>query len=184
MRVKHELETKKNTPWCVKWCDATKWLIPCCTTILFFLSNFFDLSLTAFELSVSSLLCANTDSNCFWFVVQNWKIPPQNGNLLLRIETLHGIIILSLRIELIERSVLLIHCDCWICSLTISPLVPLNPVVGLRPPSIINSLCNAASLTLCISLCSVQNTTPKCILSECWCSLSLWHTHYPNWCMA
>ena len=107
--------------WCHEMIDPLLYHCPV------FLSNFFDLSLTAFELSVSALLCANADSDCFWFVVQNWRIPPQNGNLLLRIEDLNGIIILSLPNALLEGSVLIIYSDSWVFRLIISPLVPLRP---------------------------------------------------------
>ena len=91
-------------------------------------------------------LYSNRDSGHCWFVSQNRRIPLQNGNLLFRIEVLHGIIILSLRIKLIERSVLIIHSDSWIFSLISCPLVPLRPVVGLRPPS--NSFILAFRLTI------------------------------------
>jgi hypothetical protein len=63
-------------------------------------------------------------------------------------EPLHGIIIHSLRIELIERSVFNIHSDSWIFCLIISPVVLLGPLVGLRPPSKIPAFCHSASLCL------------------------------------
>ena len=58
---------------------------------------------------------------------------------------------LSLRIELIERSVLIIHSDAWIFSLIISPEVPLRPLVGPRAPSKIRSFSYSASLYLLLS---------------------------------
>ena len=86
-----------------------------------------DFLLLCHQLRLKSLfLCTNANAGCVWFVVQNWRILPQNGNLLLRIEALHGVIILSLQIELIQRSVLIIHSDSWVVCLFISPLVPLG----------------------------------------------------------
>ena len=64
----------------MKGCDATKLLVPCCSTVLI-LPNFFDLSSTAFEFSL--FVCSNAESGRFSFVVtQNWIILPQTGNLL------------------------------------------------------------------------------------------------------
>ena len=87
------------------------------------------------KLSVSFILLCQ---EWLWLLLtrrSKLKSFPPNGNLFLRIEGLHGIIILSLRIELIERSVLSIHSESWIFRLIISLLVPLCPLVGLRPPS-------------------------------------------------
>ena len=140
---------------------------PVLVEFLWFLSNYIE------NLSISLFLCGKVDFGCSSFVVQNWRIPPQNGNLLLRIEALHGIIILSLRVELNERSVLIIHSDSWIFWLIISPLVPLRPLVGLRPPSRIPSSVTPPHYACCISLCSVHDTTAEGVLSLCWCSLTL-----------
>ena len=128
---------------------------------------------SVWNLSVSLLLCVKVDFGCYQFVVQRWRIPLQNGYLLLSIAALHGIIILSLWIELIERSVVIIHSDSWIFCLIISPLVKLRLLVGLRPPS--NSFIISFCLTLTTESLSdpVQNTTPEGILSKCWCSLIL-----------
>ena len=106
--MKHECETQKRLTlmservWCHEMVDPLLYDSPV------FLSNFFSLSSTAFELSVSLLFCANADSGCVWFVGQNGRIPPQNGDLLLRIRALHGIIILSLPTILIHRSFFII----------------------------------------------------------------------------
>ena len=117
------------------------------------------------NLSISLFSCAKTEFGCCWFVVQNWMFPPQNGNPLFRFEELNSKINLSLRIEPNERSVLIIYSDSGIVCLFISSLVPLRPLVGLRPPSnvFIHSL----------STRSVQNTTPEYVLRLCGCSLTL-----------
>ena len=167
MTFNPELKTKQNNP--AEWKDVMprngRSLV---VQMSYFLSNFFDLSSTAFELSVSLLLCANADSGCFWFVVQNWRIPPQNGNLLFRTEALHGIIILSLPVEQIERSVLRICSQSKLICLFISPLVPLRPSVDLQPPS--NSFILSFPLTM---PAAIQNTTLEGVSSKCWCSLTL-----------
>ena len=100
------------------------------------------------SLFLSFPLKSNVDTDRSWFVAQNWRIPPQNGNLLLRFEKLNSKIILSLRIELIERSILIVHSDSWIFCRIISPLVPMSPLVGLQSPSKIPSLCHSAALCL------------------------------------
>ena len=131
--------------------DATKLLMPCCTTVLFFCR----ISLICRQLRLNSLfLCSSVrmaESGCFWFVAQNWKISPQNDHLLLRIEELNRKIILSLPTELIVRAVLIIYSDSWAVCLFISPLVPLSPLVGLRPPS--NSFILSFRLTITVHLC-------------------------------
>ena len=96
--------------------DAWKGMVPWTIDLLLYnrpvLADFlWFLIHCIWDLSISVFLCAKFGFGCSWFVVQNWRIPQQNGNLLLRIGVLHGIIILSLRTELIERSVLLIHSD-------------------------------------------------------------------------
>ena len=131
---------------------------------------FFEWSSTAFEIAVSLFLCAKVDFVCCWFVVQNRKLPSENGNLLLRFEELNSNIILSLPIDRIECSVLNSHSDSWVVCLFKSVLVPLRPVVGLRPPSKIPSF----YLTITTESLSVlsQNTTSEGVLSLCWCSLT------------
>ena len=78
----------------------------------------FDLSLfLAFPLH------SNVDSACYCLVIKNWRILPQNGNLLLRIESLYGIIILPLRDDMICPSVVIICSESWIfCLLIWTPL--------------------------------------------------------------
>ena len=140
------------------WCHEI--LISCCTTVLF-LSIFFDFSSTVFKnLSISLFLRAKVEFSCSWFVVQNWRIPLQNDNIFLIMEALDGITILSLRIELIECSVLIIHCDSWILCSIISPLFPLRPLVGLRLPSKVSSFSHSDSQSLpqLSPFCSELNT--------------------------
>ena len=91
---------------------------------------------------------------CSWFVVRNLRITPQNDYLLPRSDALHRIIILSLRIEPIERSVLIIRSGSGIFCLIISPLVPLSPWVRLRPPS------NSFILSLCLTITSAFLSHP------------------------
>jgi hypothetical protein len=108
----------------------------------------------------SLLLCANADAGYFLFAVQNGRIPPQNGDLLLSIDVSYGIINLSLPIDRTERSVLIMHSDSWIFCLIISPLVPLRPLVGLRLPSKIPAFSHSASiclLHLCLTLSKTQH---------------------------
>ena len=137
--------------------------IPCCTTVLF-LPTFFDFSSTTFEISLC--LCAKVDLGYCWFVVPNGRIPLQNGNLLLRIEALHGIIILYVQIELIEGLVLIIHSDSRILCLIISPLVPLRALVGLRPPSKTPAFSHSVSLCLLyLSLFCPRHNSRRCSLA-------------------
>ena len=86
------------------WCHEI--LIPCYPTVQYF-SIFFDFSSTAFEIFL--FLCAKVDFDWSWFIVQSWKIPAQNGNLLFRFEALHGIIILFLQTAVIQRLILKIE---------------------------------------------------------------------------
>ena len=121
-----------------------------------------------------------------WCVVQNWRISLKNGNLFLRFEQLQHKINLFLPTELIEGLVLIIHCySCIICQF-ISSLVPLCPLVGLRPPSKIRSFSHSASLSLlrlCLTLSLTQHQTSFSLNAG---ALSHWHTHYLNgymgWC--
>ena len=78
---------------------------------------------------------------------RKWQSPAKNWI----VEQLNRIIILSLSIELIECWVLIICCDTWIICLFISLLVPLRPLVGLRPPSKIPSFSHSVSLCLILS---------------------------------
>ena len=74
-----------------------------------------------------------------------------------------------------------IACDSWIICLFISPLIPLRPLVGLRPPSKFLHSLTLPHYYHCISTSTLsQNTTPEGILSKCWCSLILWHSQ-PQW---
>ena len=141
-----------------------------------FLSNLFALSSTAFELSVSLLLCVKVDFGCSWFVVQNWRFSPEKGNLLLRFEAFHWIIILSLPTNRVEPSVLIIHSDSWIFSLINSFLVPLRPLVGLRPPSKIPSFSHSASLSLLHFCLALYKTQLQKAFSLHAGALSLWHS--------
>ena len=119
---------------------------------------------------VSPLLYVKVDSGCSRFLAQNWRIPLQNGNLFLRLKVLNSKINLSLPIELIESSGLIIYSNSWIVCLFISRLGPSRPLVGLRPPS--NSFIpphyHSTSLPA-----AVQNTTPEGVHSSCGCSLTL-----------
>ena len=179
MRVKHECE-KETKP------DEWKDVMPrnCFSLVVqlsCFLSNFFDFLSAVFEICFFSLfLCVKANFGCSQFAVQNWKIPPQNGKLLLRCEKVNSKIILSLQIELIKCSVLIIYSDAWVICLDISPLVPLRPLVGLRPPS--NSFILSFRLTITTASLPdlVQNTTPEGVLSLNAGALSLWHSP-PQW---
>ena len=125
------------------------------------------------NLSISLFLCKKVHSGYCWFVFQNWRIPSQNGNLLIGLEEFKIKINLSLRFKLNERSVLIIHYDSWIFCLIISSLVPLSPLVGLRPPS--NSFILSFRLT---TRAVVRNTTLEGALSMLVLSYS--DTHHLN----
>ena len=147
MTVKHELATEEKISWCVKGYDAMKYwslvILLCFSCRFSFI--FFNFIRT---LCICLFLGAKVDYACSWLVVQNWWIPSQNGKPLLRIEALHGIVILSMPINRIERSVLMIPSDSWVVCLIISPSLLLRPVVGLRPPSKIPSFCHSTSRCL------------------------------------
>ena len=89
-----------------------------------------------------------------------------------RIDALHRIIVLFSQMELIERSVLVIHCDSWRISLFISPSVPLRPSVDLRPPSYYFILSLRLTMPAVFFWAAVWDTIPEGILSWCWCSLT------------
>ena len=96
-----------------------------------------------------------------------------------RVDDLNRAIILPLPTDLIERPVLGICDDSWILPLIISPLVPLRPLVALRPAltSSIRSLhltIPAASLSL---FCPEHNTRRRSLLMLV---LSHSHTHHLN----
>jgi hypothetical protein len=87
---------------------------------------------------------------------------------------LHGIIILSLRIELIERSVLSICDDSSVFCLFICELVSLfhrTTASFGRPSASFDFLycLNPSHYAYRISLRSVQDTTPEGVLSSCGC---------------
>ena len=93
-------------------------------------------------------------------------------------DELNRIIILSLLTDLIECSVLSI-CDdssvfCPIIYASLSLLHSSTPPFG-RPSASSDFLYSLTSshYACCISLCSVQNTTPEDVLSLCCCSLTL-----------
>ena len=110
MTVKYELGTQKDKCWKLKGTVR----VPV------------NVSWLNLPLFVASALKLNVDSDCCWFdVALNRRVLPRDGNLL-RIEALDSEIILTLSTELIESSVLIVHCDSWIFCLFISPLVPLR----------------------------------------------------------
>ena len=111
-----------------------------------FLSDFSDLLLTAFEISASLLHCVNFDLGCSWFVFQNGRIPPQNGNLLEALSSW------------IEQSF-------FPCQMTWFALQwrSLAKTLGYFVSS---------SKHFCLSS-TVQDTTPEGVLAWCWCSLTL-----------
>ena len=119
MTIKYEWETQKINP--DEW-NGMLWL---------------PMTVSSLNLSLflTFPLYSNVDSTRCWLVVQNWRIFLLNGNLLLSIEALHWIIILSLRADLVERSVLIISSHSWIFWLVLSSLIPLCPLVGFQPPS-------------------------------------------------
>ena len=121
-------------------------------------------------------LYSNVDSGrCWSVVVPSWRMPPQNGNLLLRFEELNSKINLLLRMVPIERSILMMHSDSWIFYLITSPLVPLRPLVGLRPPS--NSFILPFHLTITLHLCLLLfRTQLQKAFSLYAGALSLWHS--------
>ena len=129
--------------------------------------------------------------SCFSFVLECWlwsflirrrsklKNSSTKWQSPWKIVELHRTIILSLPTELIEHSVLTIYSDsCEVC-LFISPLVPLRPLVGLRPFS--NAVIISFRLTMacCISACccSEHNSRRRSLSLRV---LSHSDTHYLN----
>ena len=119
------------------------------------------------------------------FLIRRWKLknastkwqpPSQFG-------ALHVIFMVSLRRELIQRLVLIIHSDEWIFSLIVSPLVPLRPLVGLRPPSKNPSSCHSTLLCLpyLSPFCPRHNSLWRSLFMRV---LSHLDTHYLNRHMA
>ena len=94
---------------------------------------------------------------------------------------MYAIIMLSLRMELTERSVLIIHSESRIFCVVISSIISLHPLVGLRPPfkitqlSYIGSHSLSSFLSFCLTMPAVSlpgpvaYTTPASVLSQCWC---------------
>ena len=78
---------------------------------------------------------------------------------------------LSLPIELIECSVLIIHSDSLITCMIMSSLVPLRPLASLCR-EFLHSLIPPYS-HCCIALRSARNTIPEGVFSSCGCSLTL-----------
>ena len=80
MTVKHELDTPKNSPDEKKGVvprnvDPVLYKCPVLVEFLWIVVNYL------WNLSVSLFLCSKVDFGCSSFVVQNWRIPPQHGNL-------------------------------------------------------------------------------------------------------
>ena len=115
----------------------------------------------------------NVYYGCSWLVVHNWKNSSTKWQSSFRIKVLHGINIVSLRMKLVERSVLIIHSASWIFCLIISPLVslPLWSAFGFLR-KFLHSV-TPPYYAYRISLRSVQDTTPCGVLSLCRCSLTL-----------
>ena len=172
-------DTAKSNPDARVWCHAM--LIPCCITMLF-LSNFFDLSSTAFETSL--FLCSSV-----------WMLPLAVLDLSFKIEEfLHKMAIslselkswtaqsffnlvgwpdwtLSSDPLLWFLSILSVH----LCISSSVLLLLLRPLVGLRSPS------NLFILSFCsTSPAAIQDTTPCDVLSQWWSSLSHSDTHNLN----
>ena len=157
-------------------------LIPCCKTVLFLLS-FFDLSSTTFEISLFLFLCAKVDFGCSWFVVQNWRIPLWNSDLLLRFE------------QLKNKSFFPCELNGFSAQFSLFTLI-LGYFAWWSLPSFHCALWSAFGLlrkflhsltlphyTFRISLRSVQDTTPEGVLSSCGrpltltlnTSIGIWH---------
>ena len=140
-------------------------------------------------------LYTNVDSGrCWFFVDQNWRILPQNGNLLVRIpETNHSFLenwqdsCLSSEYLITPFPVLSAHLliclSCWVAQFQSSTsfyLVSLRHLVGLRPPS--NFLIHFLSLSLSLPILS-KTQVKKAFLSSCgWfltltltTSIGIWH---------
>ena len=160
--------------WCHEMIDPLLYNCPV------FLSNFFDSSSTAFEISVCLLVCANADSGCFRFVVQNGRIPPPNGNLLLRFK----------RVEQQNQSVVangtdwavISHYLFWLLS-RLSVHLPLGSTVPFGRPSASfeNSFILSLRFTMpAVSLSVLSKVRIKKAFSLYAGALSLWHSQ-PQW---
>ena len=115
-----------------------------CYTIVLFSPNFFDLSSAAFEISL--FLCVKVDFGCSQFVVQNWRIPPQNSNLLAELSS-------WIEERFFPSRMTWFALQWWSLAQTLGYIVRWS---GHR----------------CLSS-TVQDTTREGVLSQCWCSLIL-----------
>ena len=93
---------------------------------------------------VRTLTLVVVDSSCFEMEECLHKMAIS----FLDLKELHNKINLSLPTTLIQRSNLIIQCNSSVVCLSLSLLIPLHPLVGLRPPSKIPSFCHSASLWL------------------------------------
>ena len=101
------------------------------------------------SLTLAFPLFANVDSDRGWFVVQNWRIPPQNGNLLEELSSWTEESFFPCKMT-------------WLALQWWSPAQTLGYFVWW-------------SIHLCLSS-TLQDTTPEGVLSSCGCSLTLTHT--------
>ena len=123
--------------------------------------------------NTSTYLCAIFRWSFFCFFVQNWRIPPQNGNLLEELSsgTEESFFPCQLNWLNAQFPLFTLTLGEFACSSLPWFHCVLSSALGLRPKFI-------HSLTLthnhyCNSLRSAPNTTPEGILSQCWCSLLL-----------
>ena len=98
------------------------------------------------DLSVSLFLCVKVDFGCSHFVVQNWRILPQNGNLVGKMSS-------WIEESFFPAQMTWIVVQWWSFAQTLGYSV-------------------FSSVHLCLSS-SVQDTTAEGVLSLCWCSRTL-----------
>ena len=141
-------DTKTKSLW-LKACGAMK-----CWSLVVKLSSFCRFSLISHQLPSKSLcLSVPPCEGWFWmFLIRCSKLKNSSTKWQSpwRIVELNSKIIVSLPIDRIECSVLIIYSDSWIFCLFISPLDLLRPLVGLRPPS------KSFVLSLCLSIPAVS----------------------------
>jgi hypothetical protein len=126
-------------------------------------------------------LYSNVDSGRSWFVVQSWRTALQNGNLLEECPSWRDEFFFPCKMTWFAHqwwsfARTLGYFVCCSGHLCLSSIVPLRPLVGLRPPS--NSFIMSFRLTMPVTSLpgAVQDTTPEDALSSCWCSHS--NTHH------
>ena len=132
-------------------------------------------------------LHSNVEAGRCWFVVvQHWRIPSQNGNLLAELasgteESFFHCKMTWFALQWYSFAQTLGYCAWSSVHRCLFSTVLLRPLVGLRPPSKIALFFHFVShsfsfiLSFCLTMSAVSlpaavpNTIPEGVLSQCWC---------------